>query len=281
MSVALEIVSISPSSSAQVTPVRPRRSSAPPTPVDWRDITWSDSDRGTPSPSPEPEDLNQDDLVDRFLSLVRLPTAVKPLMGSQARLFADAAERLASAFVAKPSDETLFDFLCLPKVGLVPGLRADVDLKQRLAAFPAVDWPELPSNSDRGVRPPATVSEAVARQVTSGRLSRAARLLSGAAKVAPLTPDVVNELKRKHPDGPLAPFATTAGPSPGMTPKADIIDEVFRKFKLDTAPGVSGWTQPLLSVALRRPAVVTFVSVLAGLVAQGAAPGQQLPPPHA
>jgi len=61
-----------------------------------------------------------------------------------------------------------------------------------------------------------------------------------------------------------------------MAPKADIVDEVFRKFKLDTAPGISGWTQPLLSVALRRPAVVSFVSVLAGLVAQGSAPGHQL-----
>ena len=159
---------------------------------------------------------------------------------------------------------------------MVPGLRADVDLKQRLAAFPAVDWPELPSNSARGVRPSVTIAEAVARQVTSGRLSRAARLLSGAAKVAPLSPEVIEELKRKHPDGPISPFATAAGPAPGMAPKADIVDEVFRKFKMDTAPGVSGWTQPLLSVALRRPAVVTFVSVLAGLVAQGAAPGHRL-----
>jgi hypothetical protein len=61
-----------------------------------------------------------------------------------------------------------------------------------------------------------------------------------------------------------------------MAPKSEIVDEVFRKFKMDTAPGVSGWTQPLLSVALRRPAVVAFVSVLAGLVAQGSAPGHQL-----
>ena len=282
VSVAPEVVLLSPTSSSEVTPVRPRRSSAPPTPVDWRDISWSESERG--SPSPEPDDpapgpaleADPDDLVDRFLSLVKLPTAVKPLIGSQARLFADAAERLASAFVAKPSDQALFDFLCLPKAGLVPGLRADVDLKQRLAAFPAVDWPELPSNSERGVRPVATVSEAVARQVTSGRLSRAARLLSGSAKVAPLSPEVVDELRRKHPDGPVGPFATAAGPAPGMAPKADIIEPVFRSFKMDTAPGISGWTQPLLSVALRRPAVVAFVSVLAGLVAQGQAPGQQL-----
>jgi hypothetical protein len=299
----------SPSDSEAVTPTRPRRSSAPPTPADWSFGSWSDSEDGrpasgpvpVPAPAPAPASATApapalapaqasaagsasddgspapvDDLLDRFLSLVKLPTAVKPLIGSQARLFADAADRLASAFVAKPSDETLFDFLCLPKVGLVPGLRADVDLKQRLAAFPAVAWPELPSNADRGVRPPATIAEAVARQVTSGRLSRAARLLSGSAKVAPLTPDVSAELKRKHPAGPARPFAAGIGPSPGMAPKADIVDEVFRKFKLDTAPGVSGWTQPLLSVALRRPAVVAFVSVLAGLVAQGSAPGHQL-----
>jgi hypothetical protein len=62
-------------------------------------------------PSDDDSSAPVDDLLDRFMSLVKLPTAVKPLIGSQARLFADAADRLASAFVAKPSDETLFDFL--------------------------------------------------------------------------------------------------------------------------------------------------------------------------
>lgn len=257
---------------------RARRLSAPPTPApahaDLTFMSWSTSDVESADESVNAED--EDDLSLRFLDLVKLPTAVKPLVGSQARLFADAADRLACAFVSDPSDTTLFDFLCLPKVGLAPGLRANVDLKQRLVAFPNVPWPDPPSVSDRSTRHPTTVAEAVGKQVEAGRLSRAARLLSDSSNVAALTPEVLEELERKHPAGPDVPFGSAPGPSPGMIPKADIIESVFRTFKMDTAPGVSGWTQPLLSVALRRPAVVKMVSVLVGLVAQGSAPGQQL-----
>jgi len=261
--------SVSPRSASRPVGARTRRNSesAPPSPAPAASPVSS-------SHGSDGEGILESLFRDQFLKLASLPTANKPLFSGNARFFAATAERLASSYLSNPSEATLFDFLCLPKVGLVPGLKADISLKDQLAAFPNVPWPE--PSSERGIRKASTLAEVVARQVETGHLSRAARLLSGASSVLDLTDDVVTELKAKHPVGEASPFATAAGPSPGMVPEEDIIPAVFATFKSDTAPGISGWTQPLLAVALRRGPVLKMVHMLVGQVAQGTAPGQQL-----
>lgn len=67
-----------------------------------------------------------------FESLALLPTAIKQLPIHHARWFVAAAVRLAEAYLLDPSEENLFNFLALPKVGLMPGLRNGADLQERL-----------------------------------------------------------------------------------------------------------------------------------------------------
>jgi len=62
--------------------------------------------------------------------------------------------------------------------------------------------------------------------------------------VAELTPDVIEVLKSKHPDGPEDPFGDTLGPSQGHSPTADDIKTALASFKVCTSPGISGWTVP-------------------------------------
>jgi hypothetical protein len=65
----------------------------------------------TPPPA-SPQDL--------FVSLAHLPTAFKRLSTATATSFCSAAARLTESFLSNPSDDTLLEFLALPKVGLVP-----------------------------------------------------------------------------------------------------------------------------------------------------------------
>jgi hypothetical protein len=64
----------------------------------------------------------------------------KPLSGPSAGVFAGCVERLAEAFLAEPSDDTLFNILALPKAGLAPGLKQDSRL----------DWSGTPESTGRG-----------------------------------------------------------------------------------------------------------------------------------
>jgi hypothetical protein len=51
--------------------------------------------------------------------------------------------------------------------------------------------------------------------------------------------------------------------------------ESFRSFKHDTAPGVSGWTVPLLKVALRSDSVQKMLTTLVTMLLAGTAPGRK------
>ncbi|GFZ49921.1 hypothetical protein JCM24511_07324 [Saitozyma sp. JCM 24511] len=114
------------------------------------------------------------------------------MSGPSAGVFAGCVERLAEAFLAEPSDDTLFNILALPKAGLAPGLKQG--LKARLEQYP------------RAVK-----------DVEKGRLRSAAKRLAGAA-VATVDDEVVATLREKHPAGAANPFGPTDGPSSGDIP---------------------------------------------------------------
>jgi hypothetical protein len=211
-----------------------------------------------------------------FLSLTSLPTTNKPIFGSTAKAFEDAAERMAIRFTQDPSDRTLLDFLALPKVGLAPALKGGRNVQSRLAAYPLVDWPVK-----RGVegirRPQGTHTGAWVKQIEQGKLSRVARMLADDSKVLQVDAEVLRSLQDKHPRGePEQAFTTRLGPPPASLPSLDSIPLAMASFKRDTAPGISGWTHHLLSLALRRPLVLQMVHTLIGLVLNGTAPGQSM-----
>jgi hypothetical protein len=216
-------------------------------------------------------------MVSRFASLASCPAVYKPLPPSWAKPFTKQAAALARRYIDEPSDRTLFDFLCLPKVGLAPALKLASEAspalgKEHLAKFPLVDWPSpapTPSSSD-------PLPRRVAKAVEHGKLSRAARLLADDASVAPLSDDTLEALRSKHPQGDPNPFGTRAGNAPSNLPSAELVRASFATFKPDTAPGVSGWTTSLLGLAMHQPDVVAFLLLLTRQVAQGTAPARQL-----
>ncbi|GFZ48415.1 hypothetical protein JCM24511_06163 [Saitozyma sp. JCM 24511] len=208
-----------------------------------------------PAPSIPPPDPP----FDRFLSQGDLPTVHKPLSGPSAGVFAGCVERLAEAFLAEPSDDTLFNILALPKAGLAPGLKQG--LKARLKRYPRVNWPRHePSDS---MTPRTTTA---VKDVEKGRLGSAARRLAGVAAVDAVDDEVVASLRDKHSAGAEDPFGPIDGPSSGDIPSQEEIMAAFKTFKPDTSPGLSGWTHHLLATALQVPAFLKAIHTLTGLI---------------
>jgi hypothetical protein len=260
---------------------RPRTQRSTTARLDRRSMTHTPPTSSLPRPSPTylsvppqstpppPSTPPPDSPFDRFLSLGDLPTVHKPLSGPSAGVFAGCVESLAEAFMAEPSDDTLFNILALPKAGLAPGLKQG--LKARLERYPRVDWPRPEPND--GTTPRTTTA---VKDVEKGRLGSAARRLAGTAAVATVDNEVVATLRDKHPAGAEDPFGPTDGPSSGDIPSEEEIMAAFKTFKPDTSPGLSGWTHHLLATALRVLAFLKAIHTLTGLIMAGTAPGQAM-----
>lgn len=236
--------------------------------------TLSASASSDPAGSPDPAA----NLVDRFASLASVATVYKPLSQTWVKPFVAAAASAARAYLEQPSEQAVFDFLCLPKVGLGPALRIAAASsaaagKAHLAAFPLVAWPE-PSPAQSAS--PSPLPSRVAKAVEHGKLSRAARLLADDSQVASVDDETVELLRSKHPVGRPSPFGTRAGSAPSSLPTIDLLRSAFASFKPDTAPGVSGWTPSLLGLALANDDVAGFLLLLTKQVAQDIAPGKSL-----
>jgi hypothetical protein len=209
---------------------------------------------------------------DAFVTLARLPATYRPLPPPVAAAFSRAAGKVADAFNAQPSDKAIFDFLCLPKVGLAPG--QNPDSTHRLSKYPDINFPELPAFAANSFRSGGTSS--VVKQVELGRLGNASRMLDGDGEVAGYSEEVLEALKEKHPEGEANPFGNTVGPVPtNRPPTIDVISDALYNFRNDTAPGISGWTVPLLKVAIRSDSVKDMLTTLVGMLLAGTAPGRR------
>lgn len=184
-------------------------------------------------------------MEEAFVPLASLPCSYKPLPPPVTKAFGEASGKVAGRFLAEPWERAIFDFLCLPKIGLAPGQLTDSS--QRLAKFPNVTAPAAARSTDLGSRS----SPFTTKQDELGRLGNAARILGeGAASFTAPSPEVLGTLKAKHPTGPKNPFVNSIGPFSHTPPSTEAILESFRTFKHDTAPCVSGWMVPLLKIAL-------------------------------
>ena len=235
--------------------------------------TFDPTSGATPELTPEPTSENSCEITllhSRFLLLAKLPARLKPIPQVLRTPFQTAAERLADHYLRSPSETTLLDFLALPKVGLVPALRIKQG-GQRLSAYPRVKWPEA-----YGLGRGSTKERTVKKLVEAGRLGSAARILTEDSKVAEVNEETIEELRSKHPEGPVRPFGDDAGPRQGRPPTAEEIMLALDSFKSDTAPGVSGWTVPLLRLACRSPRVVEFLTSLTAAIGANTAPGRSM-----
>ncbi len=115
------------------------------------------------------------------------------------------------------------------------------------------------------------------RMVQSGRLSSAARVLGGESKVADIAEETLAALESKHPVGETPPsVGATIGPTQGLAPNRGDIQTALESFRTDVAPGISGWTVPLLRLASRSPAFLEFLTLLTASVSAGTAPGRSM-----
>ena len=220
--------------------------------------------------APQPS-FHLQSIQETFRALACLPTTYKPLSPAVYKAFLSAADRLAVVYIEDPSDLAVLDFLALPKVGLAPGLIKGHKPVERLAHYPNVNMPSSPTRYRQ--RQPATQVQAL---VETGRISSASRHLEGSAAVLPATPAVVETLHSKHPSGTVNPFGPLPGPVNGSCPSEDTILDTFHSFKSDTAPGISGWTVPMLKIALRSKNVIKMVRSLCAAMLAGKAPGQPM-----
>jgi hypothetical protein len=139
-----------------------------------------------------------------------------------------------------------------------------------LESYPSVPWPQALPLVHLETR------SRIVKLVESGRLSSAARSLVGQAKIAEVTPEAICDLKAKHPAGPNQPFPRTPGPLPAKAPNLDDINSALQRFASDTAPGISGWTVPLLRQAIKMPNFARFMVSLTASMAKGTAPGSSM-----
>lgn len=84
------------------------------------------------------------------------------------------------------------------------------------------------------------------------------------------------KLREKHPKGEAYPFVSTASPRPGPLPSTEDVEDALSSFASDTAPGLSGWTVPLLKEACKQRKVLDFLAKLCRQFQLGTAPGVQL-----
>ncbi|XMA12782.1 hypothetical protein WAI453_005573 [Rhynchosporium graminicola] len=183
-------------------------------------------------------------------SVIQVPE--KRLHARQAILFTEAAQRAATAFLKQPREKQLLDFLLLPRV-LGVGLQKN-DVAKTLKAYPTT-LPELPETS---TDPPVVSNDSAAKP--------------------PDTPETLKTLLSKHPIGHENPFSN-ANPAPGQNISPEAIQKAIRSIDREKACELSGWTRPLLDIAVNigpTSPVVKALAHLANMIRQGTAPGVDL-----
>ncbi|KAE8206916.1 hypothetical protein CF327_g7461 [Tilletia walkeri] len=218
------------------------------------------------------------DVVARYHQLVLLPAHRGLLPVHVVSEWLLLCERLAAAYIANPtSEEALYNMLAAPKIALSPWRDPDLSLFKSIISYPAVKpiQPRVPSEATR-VPPP--LNRQVRRYLQRQQLRRAATLLRGPSKVLPPTPEVLQQLRSEFPPR-TGPSFTGAGAAPRSCDFEDdspSVLECFRSFSADVRGGISGWSQPLLSLALKKETFVRFIKLLTRQLVTGTAPGREM-----
>ncbi|OXG09716.1 hypothetical protein C367_07059, partial [Cryptococcus neoformans Ze90-1] len=121
-----------------------------------------------------------------------IPNRKKPIPGRLHPAFQDAAARCAEAYLTRPTEANLLNFLALPKVGLFP---ATLEKKPALflASYPNVSWP-TPKPKPQNPTTASDTSKTATKLVESGHLGSAARILAEDAKAMEIDDRVLEQL---------------------------------------------------------------------------------------
>ena len=249
-------------------------------------------DPDTPPPPTSEKDHEHaisDDKYTRHMHLLlkysKIKVPEKRLHARHAHLFTATADKVAKAFIAKPTDTTLLHLLLLPRI-LGIGLREGA-LGQTLKAYPetlppaespyhaAPDPLAKPENPRRIPNQSAVDRATILLQ--KGYLGRAASAITDPAPLAPDTKDTLDTLRQKHLIGPSYPFGRK-NPAPGQVITIEAIEAAVGSMSREVAPGLSGWTRPLLDTASTGPdnSFLLALRLLTDMIRQGTAPGRAL-----
>ncbi|CAD7062883.1 unnamed protein product, partial [Tilletia caries] len=231
-----------------------------------------------PGPAfPPAEDLSDEAALEEFVLLLGMANTTLPT--GLTKDWRALCGKLAQRYMNNPSTRALLDILAAPKIALarLRSPRPQHKITARMHGYPDVPRPP-PRKRSLGPSSDRQVSELVHRQLKKGYARRAARVLRAESSIAPLTEDVLAQLRNKHPEGPVNAFQAE-GRNPRQhhlaAEKMDVLG-VFKSFNREVSGGCSGWTQPLLKIALEEDLFVQFIQLLCRQMALGSAPGRVL-----
>ena len=238
--------------------------------------------------------------LDLFLALSDQPvtTLFRRQHAAKAE-FTQAVEQICTAYLQHPSEQLLFRLLALPKLGIhkkISTCRARLTLLTNIHT-PANTIIEMFNNNHHN-RPAPIVEEEdnhraphsvpvrdihrIGKSIAKGHIRKGAQILRRDSSVANPTPDVVEQMVQKHPQGPDQPFADHLGQPPAALNEQFLptLDLLVRSLDLQTSPGISGWTPELIQLCYRSPTLNSpfrrFMFQLANQLLHGTAPGQLL-----
>lgn len=209
-----------------------------------------------------------------LIDFSKMPIPEKRLHARQATLFATTANRVAEAFLRNPREKQLLHFLLLPRVlglGLEKG-----QLAATLKAFPTI-IPTLDHDPRTNRGPVPDPTKQASRLLEKGYLGRAAKALYNQAPLAPNNAETLAILRQKHPIGSKNPFKGKIRPAAGQPITLEAIIGAISSINREKAPGLSGWSRPLLDlVTAKESPVIALLRLLADMIRQGSAPGASL-----
>lgn len=228
-------------------------------------------------------DARNDSHLQQLIRYAKIPMPEKRLHGRQAVIFAKTANRLAQAYINKPSETTIFHFLLLPRILAIAIAKGEI--RKTLEHYPHI-LPDIPAQYSQGSQSSPTEAQQQPSQpdrakraqklLEAGLIGRAAKALTSEATVAADTPANLAALYRKHPIGSSQPFPP-GNPRPGQPISQQAIAEAIRTTHRETSPGLSGWTKPLLERAAEpNSAVLAMLRQLTNAILNGTAHGKLL-----
>ena len=243
--------------------------------------------------------VDENDLGWAHLALANRPPPAK-LHHTLKGTFIFTANYLAKEYIRNPNELNLLAILALPKLGTTPMHEKQHTKKtrhtmQRIREGDTLQLLRIPLSRGQA-RAASKAAESVDLEETlswmeqkklqrltgMGMFRKAANVVRGTAKVAQPTPEVLEELRRKHPEGTPHPFGVLEGRGPPVLRDADLLETIIDKLDRQTAAGLSGWSPELLKLAFGHKAdsrgrdFRTFMWTLAKSISRGTAPGQRL-----
>ena len=216
--------------------------------------------------------------LNRLIELSSAPAIHGPLPPSTIRPFLQRVEQLAKAYAEAPAIASLAEILELPaRMGLALEAGKADGLKRFLSTGEADRPPTTRQRRAEGTQ--TTFSQIIAKarsEVEQGRIGTASRTLTSQAARPVVDREVIESLRRKHPQRPTRSRYTHNRTPLASAPSGETIKKAIQELPRDTAVGLSNWSTSLLRLAGRNEAFIGFLQHVCRRMLLGTQPGHSL-----